>query len=261
MDYFIKNIINYEVRIVNVMRIISIVVALSYLCFSNSNISSIIFTISIVLFILLLLIINILPYLIDRLIAKIDIDSYERYLIQLYPMIHKRNIYKNYALFRLSEFAYLCGNFEESIAYLKEVDIDQLSILKYGGKSKLDYYLQAFKIRTAMNDLSKLENIKLQLMMQTPKFSIERSKKLLYLNYCEFYNDICIKHIPNDMYKQMPSNNFLNELQKKYFMAKFYKLKGDSIEVERLFLEISKNDKRLFMVREAKEWLDKMKAD
>lgn len=205
---------------------------------------------------LLLLFYLIIPKIEKDILDNIELEVLERYIARI-ESHHFRGKKKNYYLIKLSSCYYIFGKFDYSIILLKEVDFSKLPS---GSYSVLDYYFQAYISRLKMKNWDKLENIKQSFLAYKSNKLSEYKKKQYYMNYMEIFEKLFIK-------KSEVSNLLLAEdttydyIRKHYFLAINALNKQDSNMARKEFQKLSRYSEKLFMVKEAKEWLETNKIN
>lgn len=193
-----------------------------------------------------------IPIKIGSMLTSCQLDDYEDYIQYLRTKTNQKSILQNYYLFRIAQYSYYLGDFVGCIQKLKQVKVDTLSQNKYGNIDKLDYYFLAYRTRIELGGEKQIQNIITQLL------GLPSSKKKdIYLQKIHLYEDLIVKKQVNNYSDMLPDDSLLCKIEKDYFIAKNNLLKKDFEVAKRYFEKISECDERLFMVREAKEWLNR----
>lgn len=200
--------------------------------------------------VLLILFYLMIPKIEKDILYNVNIEVIEQYVSRIESRIFKGKE-KNYYLLKLSSYYYIFGNFEQSIVLLKQVDLEKMPIGPY---SVLDYYFQAYISRLKMKSWNKLDNIKYYfLTYQSNKLS-EHKKKQIYINYLDLLEKLFIHQTEIDNLT-FEENTPYEYIRSHYFLAVNALNKQDRNSAREEFKKISQYSERLFMVREAKEWL------
>lgn len=192
-----------------------------------------------------------IPIKIGTMLSSCQLDDYENYIQHIRAKVIKKSILQNYYLFRIAQYFYYIGDFEGCVEMLKQVEVDKFSPNKYGNIDKLDYYFLAYRSRIELGGEKQIQNITSQLLALPPS-----KKKDFYLQKIHLYEDLIVKKQVNNDFDLLPDDSVLNKIEKEYFIAKNNILKNDFEGTKRYFEKISQYDDRLFMVREAKKWLN-----
>lgn len=135
---------------------------------------------------------------------------------------------------------------------LKKVEFEKLPSGPY---SALDYYFKAYLNRVKMKNLDKIENIKKQFLSYQSNKMSEYKKKKYYMTYIEIFDTLFIQG-------QEVSNLSLSEVspyeyvRSRYLHAINALNQGDEKSAKIEFQHIVNYSDKLYMVREAREWLD-----
>ncbi|HFI0115078.1 TPA: hypothetical protein ACGO7A_001199 [Streptococcus suis] len=184
-------------------------------------------------------------------LQNLDIEVLEEYISKI-ETCHFSGKSQNIYLFKLSNYYYIFGQFEKSIELLKMVDFEKLPS---GSYSALDYYFQAYFIRIKMKSWDKLENIKDHFLSYQSNKVSEYKKKQSYMTYIEIFDTLFIQNnvISNFV---LPENNLYEYIRNRYLYAINALNRGDKMLAREEFQKIVTYSDKLYMVREAQEWLN-----
>lgn len=191
-----------------------------------------------------------IPVKIGTLLSSCQLDDYGDYIHHLRMKLSKKSFLKDYYLFRIAQYSYYLGDFEDCIQMLKQIKVESLSQKKYGNFDKLDYYLLAYRSRIELGGENQIQNITLQLLSQP-----QSKKKDLYLEKVQLYEDLILRKQANDYCNLLSNDSILKKIEYNYFKAKNSNLNNDFEAAKFHFENLAQYDERLFMVREAKKWL------
>lgn len=186
-----------------------------------------------------------------EILQSLNIEVLEKYISK----IESRNFRgktKNIYLFKLSSYYYMFGQFEKSIELLKKVEFEKLPS---GSYSALDYYFQAYLSRVKMQSWDKIENIKNHFLSYQSNKMSEYKKKQFYLSYIEIFDALFIqnKEISN---LTLSENSLYKYIRSHYLYAINALNRGDEQTARIEFQLIANYSDKLYMVKEAKEWLE-----
>lgn len=200
---------------------------------------------------LLLLFYLMIPKIEKDILDDIEIEVLEQYISRIESQ-HFRGKERNYYLVKLSSYYYIFGYFDYSIALLKQVDLEKLPSGPY---SALDYYFQAYISHLKMKNWDKLENIKQHFLAYKSNRLSEYKKKQFYMTYLDIFEKLFIQQSEVSELS-LAENTPYEYVRSHYFLAVNALNKQDNQLAREEFQKLSTYPEKLYMVREAKKWLE-----
>ena len=187
----------------------------------------------------------------SEILQNLDIEVLEKYISNIERRQFKGRS-KNIYLFKLSNYYYILGQFEKSIELLKTIEFEKL---QSGPYSALDYYFQAYLSRVKMKRWDKIENIKNHFLSYQSNKMSEYRKKEFYTTFLETFDKLFIQKssVSNLV---LPENNPYEYVRAHYLYAVNALNQADETKAKSEFQKIIDYSGKLYMVKEAKEWLN-----
>lgn len=197
------------------------------------------------------------PIAMSDMLYSVESKEYIAYIDYSEQQSLKGGSLRNYYLYRVAQFKYYSGDFENCISLLKQIDILTFKSNKYGNFDELDFYFLAYLARIRLDNLEKLEHIKLHIQNFPAHTSRTKSKKINYLEKINFMKDVLLDKKTNDYYNNAEDSSKLEWIMKQYCGALNALAIDDKETVLQYYQTISNEASFLFMVQEAKSWLSK----
>lgn len=190
----------------------------------------------------------------SEILQNLDIEVLEKYISNIERRQFKGRS-KNIYFFKLSNYYYILGQFEKSIELLKTIEFEKLPSGPY---SALDYYFQAYLLRVKMKRWDKIENIKNHFLSYQSNKMSEYRKKEFYTTFLEIFDKLFIQKssVSNLV---LPENNPYEYVRAHYLYAVNALNQADETKAKSEFQKIIDFSDKLYMVKEAKRKLDKMR--
>ncbi|MDG3132775.1 hypothetical protein MKL26_07075 [Streptococcus suis] len=216
-------------------------------------------------YLVIVIILHLIRYLfaiaMTDLLYSLEFTKYVNYIHYAEKKMNKNGSLKNYYLFRVAQYKYYSGHFDECITLLKEIDISTFKYRKYVNYDLLDFYFLAYNARIRLDELEKLNNIEYHIQHIPVYTSRTKYKKNIYLKQIKFIREVLLENKENDFYANKQPNSKLESILINYYQGLNGIVKNDKAMTHKYFKNIEHESDFLFAVREAKEWLDKTKAD